>query len=382
MSVRFANLSYKNYQLVLPRKPINYPGLNLLKMKKILVIEDSKQILENTAELLELSNYVVYTAANGKIGVEQALANKPDLILCDIMMPELDGYGVLHMVQNNPELQSTPFIFLTAKTEQSDLRKGMSLGADDYISKPYDATDLLNAIENRLKKADLLKKTLLNGINGVNELITIVGGDKALSDFVEGRHLDKYKKRQRIFSEGNHPVRLYYVQKGKVKIYKTNNEGKELIVKIVDEGEFFGYTAMLENTVYKVSADALEDSEIAAIPKTEFEELINSNTEVTRKFIKLLASDITEKEDQLLHIAYNSLRRKVADTLLAVEKKYKNSLEKFNINLSRENLAAVAGTATESLIRTLTDFKTEKLIDIQDGKIIILNYQKLENLVN
>ena len=382
MSVRFANLSYKNYPLVLPRKPINYPGLNLLKMKKILVIEDSKQILENTAELLELSNYVVYTAANGKIGVEQALANKPDLILCDIMMPELDGYGVLHMVQNNPELQSTPFIFLTAKTEQSDLRKGMSLGADDYISKPYDATDLLNAIENRLKKADLLKKTLLNGINGVNELITIVGGDKALSDFVEGRHLDKYKKRQRIFSEGNHPIRLYYVQKGKVKIYKTNTEGKELIVKIVDEGEFFGYTAMLENTVYKVSADALEDSEIAAIPKTEFEELINSNTEVTRKFIKLLASDITEKEDQLLHIAYNSLRRKVADTLLAVEKKYKNSLEKFNINLSRENLAAVAGTATESLIRTLTDFKTEKLIDIQDGKIIILNYQKLENLVN
>ena len=351
-------------------------------MKKILVIEDSKQILENTAELLELSNYDVYTAENGKIGIEQALANKPDLILCDIMMPELDGYGVLHMVQKSPDLQNTPFIFLTAKTEQSDLRKGMSLGADDYISKPYDATELLNAVEGRLKKADLFKSKIEDRINGESEMITMVDGDKAISDFIEGRYVDKFKKKQRIFSEGNHPIRLYYVQKGKVKIYKTNNDGKELIVKIANEGEFFGYTAMLENTVYKVSADALEDCEVATISKTEFEELINSNPEVARKFMRLLASDVTSKEDQLLHIAYNSLRRKVADTLLAVEKKYKNCPEKFNINLSRDNLAALAGTATESLIRTLTDFKTEKLIDIQDGKIIILNYHKLESLVN
>ena len=195
-------------------------------MKKVLVIEDNKDILENTAEILELSNYHVYTAINGKIGVEQALANKPDLILCDIMMPELDGYGVLHMVQKNPELQNTPFIFLTAKTEQSEVRKGMSLGADDYILKPFDPTELLNAIEGRLKKAELVKQRISNGLNGVNELITMVGGEKALTHFIEGREVDKYKKRQRIFTEGNHPIRLYYIQKGKVKIFKTNNEGK------------------------------------------------------------------------------------------------------------------------------------------------------------
>lgn len=351
-------------------------------MKKVLVIEDNKEILENTAEILELSNYHVYTALNGRIGVEQALLNKPDLILCDIMMPELDGYGVLHMVQKNPELQNIPFIFLTAKTEQSEIRKGMALGADDYILKPFDATDLLNSIEGRLKKSDLLKQNISSGLKGINELITIMGGEKALREFVEGRHLDKYKKRQRIFSEGNHPIRLYYVQRGKVKVFKTNNDGKELIIKIVNEGEFFGYTAMLEETVYKVNADALEDCEIAAIPRNEFEELMNSNYEVSKKFIKLLAHDVTEKEEQLLRIAYNSLRRKVADTLLAVEKRFKDTPDKFNINLSRENLAAVAGTATESLIRTLTDFRLEKLIDIHDGKITILNYQKLESMVN
>lgn len=350
-------------------------------MKKILVIEDNKDILENTAEILELSNYKVYTALNGKLGIEQALAHKPDLILCDIMMPELDGYGVLHIVQKNPDLQQIPFIFLTAKVEREDVRKGMSLGADDYISKPFDPTDLLNAIEGRLKRSDLIRQTISDGLKGVNELITIVGGEKALNDFVDGRHVDKYRKRQRIFIEGNHPIRLYYVQKGKVKVFKTNNEGKELIVKIASEGEFFGYVAMLENSVYKENADALEDSEIVAIPRHEFEELLNQNSEVARKFIKLLASDVTEKEEQLLHIAYNSLRKKVADALLTMQLTYKNSPEK-QIEITRENLAAIAGTATESLIRTLTDFKVEKLIDIRDGKIIILNCEKLEHMAN
>ena len=351
-------------------------------MKKVLVIEDNHDILENTAEILELSNYQVFTAPNGKVGIEQALAHKPDLILCDIVMPELDGYGVLHMVHNNPALDGTPFIFLTAKSELSDMRKGMSLGADDYIPKPFDPTDLLNAVENRLKKAEILKKKISAGLNGVNELIAITSGEKALREFVDGRQIDKYAKREKIFSEGNHPVRLYYVQKGKVKLYKTNDEGKELIVKVVTEGEFFGYTALLENAVYRINAEALEDVEIATMPKSEFEELIHANPEVSRKFIKLLASDVTQKEEQLIQIAYNSLRKKVANALLTVQKRYHAADGTYAINISRDNLAAIAGTATESLIRTLTDFKTEKIIDIKDGIIAILNTAKLEQMRN
>lgn len=348
-------------------------------MKKVLVIEDNKEILENTAEILELSNYRVCTAENGKIGIEKALSDKPDLILCDIMMPELDGYGVFHMVQSHPELQHTPFIFLTAKTDISEIRKGMSLGADDYIPKPFDPTDLLTAIEGRLKKADMVKKEIAEGISEMNQLLTLEGGERKLQEFVDGRHVDCYRKKQRIFSEGNHPIRLYCVQKGKVKIFKTNDEGKELIIRIVNEGEFFGYTAMFENSVYKESADALEDSEIATIPRNEFEELLHSHPEVSRKFIKLLASDITEKEEQLLQIAYNSLRRKVANALLSVYKTYHSDGD---IYLSRENLAALAGTATESLIRTLTSFKAEHLIDIKEGKIAILNHSRLEHMAN
>lgn len=351
-------------------------------MKKVLVIEDHRDILENIAEILELSNYKVFKAENGKVGVDVAIANNPDLILCDIMMPELDGYGVLHMVQHHPELQQVPFIFLTARTDPAEVRKGMALGADDYITKPFDATDLLNAIEGRLKKAEMIRQKISDGIHGIHDLIHIVGGEKALAAFVDGRHIDKYKKKQLIFTEGNHPIRLYYIQKGRVKIFKTNNEGKELIVNILNEGEFFGYIALLEGSTYKVNAEAIEDCEIAAIPKHEFEELMNNNPEVARKFIKLLAKNVTEKEEQLLHIAYNSLRRKVADALLIVKKKFSENHDKHNINISRENLAAIAGTATESLIRTLSDFKNEHLIDIKDGRIAIVNEDKIEKMAN
>jgi len=351
-------------------------------MKKILVIEDNKDILENTVEILGLSNYEAIAASNGKEGIEIALSQLPDLILCDIMMPELDGYGVLHIIQKNPNLEKTPFIFLTAKTDKADIRKGMSLGADDYITKPFEVTDLLNAIDSRLKKAKLSEKAIQGKIEGENEQIQMAGADTVLKNFVEGRHLDHYKKKQRIYSEDNHPIRLYYIQKGRVKVYKTSEEGKELIIQIVNPGNFFGYVAMLENDVYKENADALEDCEIAAIPKNEFNELLNSNLNVSHKFIKLLANDIAERESHLLHIAYNSLRRKVADALLILSEKYKDNTEDFNIHLSRENLAAVAGTATESLIRTLTDFKTEKLIEIKEGGIKILNAEKLRQMVN
>ena len=92
------------------------------------------------------------------IGADEPIAEVPDLILCDIMMPELDGYGVLHAIHRNEAIKNTPFIFLTAKTERSDFRKGMESGADDYITKPFDGTELLNAVDGRLKKSGMVEK--------------------------------------------------------------------------------------------------------------------------------------------------------------------------------------------------------------------------------
>src|SRR5699024_5243248 len=123
------------------------------KMKKLLIIEDDEILKDNTAELLELSGYEVITASNGKTGIEQAKAHNPDLIICDIMMPKMYGYEVLESLTANEDTRYIPFIFLTAKTEHKEVRKGMDMGADDYLTKPFDESDLLNAIESRLDKA-------------------------------------------------------------------------------------------------------------------------------------------------------------------------------------------------------------------------------------
>jgi CRP-like cAMP-binding protein len=127
----------------------------------------------------------------------------------------------------------------------------------------------------------------------------------------------------------------------------------------------------------------MEETEVAIIPKEDFDELVNKNAEVTKKFVQLLAKNIFAKESQLLGLAYNSLRKKVADAILLLQKKYHDTKEEnFVIDISRENLATIAGTATESLIRTLSDFRSEKLIDINEGRINIVNKKKLESLLN
>jgi CRP/FNR family transcriptional regulator, cyclic AMP receptor protein len=352
-------------------------------MKKILLIEDNDDIRNNTAEILELSNYKVIVAENGKTGVEKAMEHIPDLIICDIMMPVLDGYGVLHAVHKNESIKNTPFIFLTAKTERSDFRKGMELGADDYITKPFSGTELLNAVDSRLKKMDLLKQDLGPGIEGLGQLMETSFGKNVLQSLAEDRNTNKYKKKQTIYSEGNHPNRLYYVMKGKVKTYKSNEDGKELVTELFSPGDFLGYIALFEGAVYKDTAEALEETELAVIPKEDFEDLVNNNKEVAQKFIKLLAKNISAKENQLLGLAYNSLRKKVAEALILLQNKYQSANdEKFAIDISRESLATIAGTATESLIRTLSDFRSEKLIDIKEGSITIVNQKKLEYLLN
>ena len=351
-------------------------------MKKILLIEDNEDIRNNTAEILELANYEVRVAENGKIGVEAAMEFIPDLIICDIMMPVLDGYGVLHAIQKNDAIKNTPFIFLTAKTERGDFRKGMESGADDYITKPFDGTELLNAVDSRLKKMEWLRQETMQGLEGLTTLMKSTGKN-AWQSLTEDRNINKYKKKQIIYSEGNHPNRLYYILAGKVKTYKTNDDGKELVTNLYSTGDFLGDTALIEGTIYWDTAEALEDSELVIIPKEDFDELINNNSEVARKFIQILAKNIAQKENQLLAMAYNSLRKKVADALLMVQSKYDSARDgTFSIDMSRESLANIAGTATESLVRTLSDFRNEKLIDLHDGKIMILNQKKLEQLVN
>ncbi|WP_017315857.1 EAL domain-containing response regulator [Mastigocladopsis repens] len=128
-------------------------------MTKILVIEDEESVRENLLDLLEAENFDTIAAANGRIGVKLALSEVPDLILCDLMMPEIDGYGVLTALREEPITASIPFIFLTARSARADFRQGMNLGADDYLTKPFTRTELLSAIASRLtRQANLAKQ--------------------------------------------------------------------------------------------------------------------------------------------------------------------------------------------------------------------------------
>lgn len=350
-------------------------------MKTLLLIEDSDDIRETTTEILELAGYKVIAAENGKIGVELAQTSKVDLVICDIMMPVLDGYGVLHIFNQSADLQNIPFIFLTAKTDRADLRKGMEMGADDFLTKPFQEIELLNAIESRLKKLDNLTKSFANTEDDIESFYQSASKHVELKSLSVDRKVSNIKKKQLIYSEGDEPLKFYFLKSGKVKTFQSNRDGKEFVTGLYNTGDFFGHIAIIENTDYKESAEALEDSEIVGIPKNDFLELITRNQSVANDFIKLLANNIQEKENHLTQMAYNSLRKRTADSLVMLSKKYKNKNDaNFSMKISRDDLASLVGTATESLIRTLSEFKSDKFIEISGSEIKILDQRKLENL--
>lgn len=347
-------------------------------MKKILVVEDMPDVRENIQELLELSGYQVVTASDGAEGVDVALQEHPDLILCDVMMPRLDGFNTLNILSKRPETADIPFVFLTAKTEKEDFRKGMELGADDYLTKPFSVEELLRVVETRLRKAERLK-----GFNkteeGLSAFINEAKGYEELKKLSNDRRRKAFKKRDMIFEEGDTPRYLFFINKGQVKIYKTNDIGKEYIINIRGEGEFIGYTALIKEEPYNFSAAALENVEVSMIPKEDFTKLLNMNRDVSSRLIKMLADNVAEKEEQLLSLAYNSVRKRVAEAVLLLHDRYSKE-GKEDIQILREDLAHIVGTAKESVIRMLTEFKEDGLIEINDGIIKILNKKKLEAL--
>lgn len=350
-------------------------------MKSVLVIDDNADIRENTAEILDLAGYKTFTAENGKTGVDVALKERPNVIVCDIMMPELDGYGVLHLLRKNPETQSIPFIFLTAKTERSDFRKGMEMGADDYITKPFEDIELLNAIEVRLKKAEVFETNYAATPQGVNQFLKDVKSSGLMEQLAEQYDIESYNKKQTLYQEGKRPRFLYYLVKGKVKGIKTHEDGKEYITDLFSEGDFIGYPALIEDKNYDDSTVILEDAEIMQIPREDFLGMIYGDINIAAKFIRIITQNVKEKEERLLSLAYSSLRKRVARALVEIHGKFNPNGEAKPIEISREDIAHYVGTATESLIRTLSDFKSEKLIEIRDGKIIITSPDKLKNLL-
>lgn len=349
--------------------------------KKILVIDDNNDLRENTAEILDLAGYKTLTAENGKLGVELAIKEKPDVIVCDIMMPELDGYGVLHLLRKNAITQNIPFIFITAKTERGDFRKGMEMGADDYVTKPFDDIELLNAIEMRLKKAEVLQQSYASTPQGLAQFVKDVKDTGLLKHLPDQYAVEAFHKKWTLYAEGKRPRFLYYLVSGKVKAFKSHEDGKEYITDLFSAGDFIGYTALIEDKNYDDSAAILEDAEIMQIPRDEFLGMIYSDISIATKFIRIVTQNVKEKEERLLNLAYSSLRKRVAKALVDIHEKFNKDGQNSLIEFSRDDIAQYVGTATESLIRTLSDFKSEGLIEIKSGKISIINLGMLKNLL-
>ncbi|MGY4386484.1 CheY-like chemotaxis protein/CRP-like cAMP-binding protein [Pedobacter sp. UYP24] len=348
--------------------------------KKILIIEDNDAIRENIIEILEMAKYKVYQADNGKTGVEMALKHLPDTILCDIMMPELDGYGVLYMLNKYPETSSIPFIFLTAKADHIDLRKGMEMGADDYLTKPFDDMELLNAIEIRLKKKENSAHHQQNKVNEFKALVNNTDGLTEFAKIIEGHRNREFKKNQVIYYESDFVKGLYLVISGKIKTIKLSEDGRELMTGMYTAGDYLGMNTALTSNPTTDTATALEDSIVCMIPAEEMEKVLNLYPDVSKKFIHLLSQDNRNKEEQLLGLAYHSARKKMSEALLRVY--HQQSVKDDLLNISREDLAAMACMAIETVSRTLSDFRDEKIIDRSGTSITILDLNKLSKMKN
>ncbi len=348
-------------------------------MKTILLIEDDIALRENTAELMELAGYNVIVAQNGKIGIDLAKQNIPNIIVCDIMMPEVDGYGVLEALTNNPKTNQIPFIFLSAKTEHKEIRMGMDLGADDYLTKPFEEEELMSAIESRLAKAELIsslfkKQSISNNkkdsdcLRNLNELKNFFDDN--------GEELN-FKKGELIYAEGDHSNKVHLISSGVIKGHKMDESGKELITTLYEVDSFLGFTSFVDNVPFQESATAIEDSQTKAITKKDLKDILEKNKSVSLEFMGLLTTNLSVIKDQLLQMAYSSVRKKTAQTIIQFTQ-ILNKKPNEPIKISRNDLASVAGIATESLIRTLSSFKKEGYIEIEGRNIRIIDIEKLK----
>ncbi len=346
-------------------------------MKKILLIEDDVTVRENTAELLELSEYKVITANDGKKGCIKAQQELPDIIICDIMMPEMDGYGVLQELSTNNLTAHIPFIFLSAKTEHKDIRRGMDLGADDYLTKPFEEVDLLSAIESRLAKV-----SILNSLPKEEDSIEDTGKLKNLSELreqFEKYQLLEFKKGDFIYEKGKHSNFFYLVKRGVVKTHHNDDKGKELITSLYKTGDFFGNSSEDPQASNPDYATAMETTELYAVSRESFYDLLLHNPHISIKLVEILNNNLVGLKKQLMNMAYGSVRKKTANTILLFAEK----IEKYplqTIRISRSDLASVAGMAPESLIRTLSEFKKEGLIEIEGRNIKLINSQALREI--
>lgn len=343
----------------------------------ILIIEDNKEVRENLAEILELYGYATRTVNNGIEGVKAAIEHLPDIILCDVMMPELDGFGVLNLLAENDRTAAIPFVFITARAEAEDIRRGMNLGADDYITKPFYKDELLQVVRTRLKKATLRSPA------SPTPTLHLSDPERGLRNlenaFAANGSTRTYDSGDTLVREGDHLHFVYRVQRGRVHLSRTHEYGRDYIIAEIGPGEIFGIPSVLEGTPLHYTARAAGSSQSVCqlLPTSRLLTLINSDRTVTEALMHLLAGRVVRHGQHLVNQAYDSVRRRTALVLCDLQERNSDD----PIVLSREELAQMVGTTKESVIRALSDFKRDHLLRTEGRNIHILAPAELRGLL-
>ncbi len=344
-------------------------------MRKILIVDDNQDIRENIAELLVLANYEVSVADGGRQALQILEIETPDLIVCDIMMPDIDGYSLLNILAQKPSTARIPFVFLSAKSESEDVRKGMNLGADDYLTKPFEGSQLLETIKSRLSRSDNVATA--HGIMNSFDALKKIQKMDSITNLKTNHHKRLKMKSEFVFRESESCHSLFYLKKGLVRLYKSNTLGREVTTELVGPDTFFGFASLLSKNLHEESAEVLYNSELFVVPSEDFFGILNEDRDMMRFFLGLVAENLLEKNVKLLSILGNTAIKRTAEVLVEIYEKTKSE----TVLLPRNKLSQVVGVANESGGRALKKLIQKGLISAEDyGKIEILNIVGLRNL--
>ncbi|MFM2230935.1 MAG: hypothetical protein RL607_2193 [Bacteroidota bacterium] len=349
-------------------------------MARILIIMEHPNNRNYLVQLLSEAGYEVMEAKSGPEGIQMANTYQLDSILCEVLMSKTDGFDVLNELSKNTGTATIPFVFFTNNFHKKSHRKGMEMGADDFLYSPFDDVQLLNAIAIRIKKHEAQLEYFKSQFPEKLAAPIFFHGKMALESLRDESLIRKIKKKQILFYEGDKVIGIYYVHRGAIKITKIAQDGRELTVRIHSAGDYIGLHNLFTGQNQTDNAEAMSDCEISILPLHEFENLIEHHPDIASKFIKLLSNESSQTEEHLIRIAYDSVRKRIANSLINYFKTH--CPEGQSIHLSRNELANISGTTPETVSRTLTEFEHEGLIRKEQNRILIVEEKRLNHLKN
>ena len=228
-------------------------------MKTILFVESDDAIRKEVADMMGMAHYHILTAKNGKEGFTSTKKYLPDIVVSAMVMPIIDGLGLLYMLRHDPVTEAIPVIFLASRTDRSDFRNAMDSGADDFITKPFNADELFKAIENRLRRVEAIRKKFTANIKNLNATESVTVSEMGAT-YEEKGFYQKEALKPINYTQNS----LYFICNNRVKALKTYEDGKQLIMALYNDEIFLGYIALLAESTYKKMVNIIDHEAIEA----------------------------------------------------------------------------------------------------------------------